>query len=199
MVTFPVNAPVIQLEYYDPRLSRDGTARAFTYVWPADYAVENLHVELQRPYDASKLRTTPALKGVSAVEDGLTYYTDDFGAIEQGQPFSLEVEYQKATDVLSVSAISIQPSAPVDENTAGRVSIQSYLPWLMGGFVVLVIAGGLYYYFIGFGQLRATSRRCHTVSEPDDTEQRYCPQCGTRARSSDRFCRSCGVRLRQNE
>ncbi|MRR30726.1 zinc ribbon domain-containing protein, partial [bacterium] len=77
--------------------------------------------------------------------------------------------------------------------------LDSYLPWLVGAFGVLMIAGGLYYYFRGTARPRSGARRRHATGGEEDGKQTYCPQCGTRARSGDRFCRTCGTRLRQND
>lgn len=198
-VIVEVTAPAIQLEYYDPSLLKNGKDREYIYEWAGDYAVENFHMELQQPFDASNLKTEPTLPGTNPILDGLTYYTGDFGALTAGQVFTLNITYTKASDALSISFMNIQPSAPVDENTAGRVSFDTYLPWLVAAFGVLMIAGSLYYYFRGTGRPRSSARRRHASSEETAEGQTYCPQCGTRARSGDRFCRTCGTRLRQND
>lgn len=195
-VIVQVTAPAIQLEYYDPSLAKNGKDRQYSYAWAGDYAVESLHMELQQPFDARDIKTDPALPDTNQIPDGLTYYTGDFGPLAVGQAFTLDVTYTKDTDALSISSMNIQPSAPVDENTAGRVSLDTYLPWLVGIFGVLMIAGGLYYYFRGTAHPRSSARRRHATSEQITDEQTYCPQCGTRARSGDRFCRTCGTRLR---
>ncbi len=195
-VIVEVTAPAIQLEYYDPSLSKSGKNREYLYEWAGDYAVNNFHVELQQPFDASGMEATPALTVSNPIPDGLTYYTGDFGALAAGQIFTLDVSYTKDSDALSVSFMNVQPSAPVDENTAGRVSWSTYLPWLVGAFGVLMIAGGLYYYLRGTARPRPSARRRHASSEEAAEGQTYCPQCGARARSGDRFCRTCGTRLR---
>jgi hypothetical protein len=195
-VTVEVVAPYIQLEYYDPSISKNGKDRGFTYEWPGNYAVENFHVELQQPFDAGEMTMEPMLANVTPVAGGLTYYTDDFGALAAGETFTLNVGYVKESDALTVSFLDVQPSAPVDENTAGRVSLDTYLPWLVGAFGVLMITGGVYYYLRGSARQRPSARRRHVSHEEPGEGQTYCPQCGTRARGGDRFCRICGTRLR---
>ncbi|MFZ5857015.1 MAG: zinc ribbon domain-containing protein [Chloroflexota bacterium] len=195
-VTVEVVAPYIQLEYYDPSFSKNDKDRSFTYEWPGDYAAGNFHIELQQPFDASTMTTEPLLTNVNPVAGGLTYYTDDFGALAMGETFTLNVGYVKESDALTVSFLEIQPSAPVDENTAGRVALDTYLPWLVGAFGVLMIAGGLYYFLRGSARQHPNARRRHVSRDEPADGQTYCPQCGTRARSGDRFCRTCGTRLR---
>lgn len=199
-VVVKVTGPAILLEYYDPSLAKSGKNRTYLYEWAGDYAVDNFHVELQQPYDASGMQMKPVLPSVNPIQDGLTYYSGDFGALASGQTFTLDIKYEKASDDVSVSFISIQPSAPLDETTTGRVSLDTYLPWLIAAFGVLMVAGGLYYYFRGTAIPRPTARRRHaTADETDAGQQTYCPQCGTRARKGDRFCRTCGTRLRQSD
>lgn len=195
-VTLEVTAPYIQLEYYDPSLSKNGKNREFTYEWAGDYAVDKFHVELQQPFDAHDMTMEPLLATVNPIAGGVTYYTDDFGALAAGQTFTLDVSYVKESDALTVSFLNVEPAAPVDENTAGRVSLDTYLPWLVGAFGVLMIAGGLYYYLRGSAHQSPSARRRHASREEAAEGQIYCPQCGTRARRGDRFCRTCGTRLR---
>ncbi len=199
-VIVQVTAPAIQLEYYDPSILINGTQRTFTYTWPGDYVVEKFSIELQQPFDASALNSAPNLPSSLTSPDGLTYYSDNFGALQKGQEFSLEVSYQKASDALSVSFLTVQPSAPVDETTAGRVSLNTYLPWLLGVIGVAMIAGGAFYYFRSSAQTSRSARRRHSVNAEKESVATYCSQCGARARSGDRFCRTCGSRLRvENE
>lgn len=199
-VVVQVTAPALQLEYYDPTILINGTQRTFTYTWPGNYAVENFSMELQQPFDASALESRPNLPSSVTSPDGLTYHSNNFGALPEGQEFSLEVSYQKESDALSVSFLTVQPSAPVDETTAGRVSLTAYLPWFAGAVGMLMIAGGAFYYFRNSGQTRRSARRRHASNVENESGPTYCAQCGTRARSGDRFCRTCGSRLRvENE
>ena len=101
---------------------------------------------------------------------------------------------------LSVSRLEIQPVV-VDENTPGRVSLNNYLPYIIGGFGVILIVGGLAYYRQSGRSASKKSRRrqhAHAGSEESESDV-YCAQCGTRARGGDRFCRTCGSRIRQQE
>jgi hypothetical protein len=198
-IAIEVTAPVIQLEYYDPTILRQSQSRQFSYIWPADYPVQSMHVELQRPFDASQMESTPALPNESAQPNDLTYYTGDFGPFTAGDHFSLDVKYQKKTDTLSVSLMPVD-SQTVDSSTTGRVSISTYLPWLIGLAGVLLIMGGLYYYFRGQPRTKpARRRRSASASGAVSQDARYCPQCGTRARPGDRFCRTCGSRIRTGD
>jgi len=89
----------------------------------------------------------------------------------------------------------------VDENTPGRVSLNNSLPYIIGGLGVVLIVGGIVYYWqAGRKSFKSPRRRSHAQMENEDLkEDTYCPQCGTRAKTGDRFCRVCGARIRQKE
>jgi len=197
-INIEATGPAIQLEYYDPSINKDGEGRNFLYQWPGDYAVQTLRVELQQPYDASLMTTEPGLSQTFTNE--MTYHAGDFGPLAAGEPFTLHVSYQKQSDQLSVALMPSQ-NGPVDQNTAGRFSLNDLFPWLFGGAGALVVIGGLYYYVRGQPKSKKIRRRRPASERTVESAEaaRYCSQCGTRARPGDRFCRSCGSRIRQGE
>ncbi len=199
-----VSQRVIRIEYYD-NLEKQGNARHYLYRWPSDYAVDSFAIRFQMPVDASELQTVPALNTSFAGDFGLTYYAEDFGSLPAGQAFTLEVDYQKTTDTLSVSGPNIQPAENLT-NAPGRVTLAKYVPWVLGGLGILLIlfglAGGLVYWQ---GRLRGPSteaRKHHAPRREANGEQSgaiYCHQCGRRAQPGDVFCRACGTRMRRGE
>lgn len=195
-INIEVTGPAIQLEYYDPSLTKNGEKREFAYTWPGDYPVQAFRVELQQPYDASGMQTDPQLPD-AVLRNDLTYYSGSFGPLDADANYRLNLSYNKKSDSLSKSLMPVE--APVvDSNTLGRVSLGTYLPWIIAGVGVLLITGGVYFYLRGQPRVKPSRRRRHAaVSEPSEGETRYCPQCGTRARTGDRFCRTCGTRIRQ--
>jgi len=185
-------------EYYAP-IHKSGDKRQFSFVWAGEYAVDKLSVSVQQPPSATSLVGTPALK--AAVEtDGLTYHTAQVDGLKAGEPFNLNVEYNKSTDVLTAPTPSVQPAYPLDQNTTGRVSLGNYAPYLVGGLGILLVAGGLGYYFLwGRRESSQSSRRRRRVPSSQESgagADVYCPQCGQRGRGGDRFCRVCGTRFR---
>ncbi|MBV6395343.1 MAG: hypothetical protein HFACDABA_00919 [Anaerolineales bacterium] len=197
-IAIEVTGPAIQLEYYDPSLSKQAGQRQFTYLWPGDYAVQSFRVELQQPYDASQVEIAPPLADVKSAPEDLTYHSGTFGPFAAGDEFSITFRYRKSSDDLSISLVPLD-APELDANTVGRVSLGTYLPWLVGGLGVLLITGGLYFYLRGQPRVRPARRRHTAPNESAEAGVRYCPQCGARARGGDRFCRACGARLRQND
>ena len=192
--------PAIQLEYYDPNLKKDGDLRSYSYRWLSNYDVAGFRAILQEPFDAAEFKSSLTLQDDGIHPDKMQYYSSDVGAVPAGKEFTFDVSYKKSTDALSISRLDIQPVV-VDENTPGRVSLNNFLPYIIGGVGVILIVGGLVYYRqTGRSGSKKSRRRQHTRAEGEENvSDVYCAQCGTRARNGDRFCRTCGSRIRHQE
>ncbi|KAF0107739.1 MAG: hypothetical protein FD146_1370 [Anaerolineaceae bacterium] len=194
-----VSGPAVRIEYYD-RLEIEGAGRHYVYQWPGEYAAA-LTVIFQQPVDATNLTLAPEPVDHWTDSIGLVYYQSDFGTLEAGESATLVADYQKATSRLSKSLLQPQPEAPLEGNAEGRVSFSNYLPWLVGGAGVLLIAVSLAFglsYWRGTGTGSAQRRR-HAAARPAKKEETpvaiNCPECGHRLQPGDQFCRACGIRL----
>jgi hypothetical protein len=198
--TMTVNQNTIhRFEYYQP-LTLNENQRIFSYLWDGMYAVDSFHISVLKPLDAVSLVTDPAYQSTEDV-NGLTYYDSEVLPLARGEQFALNLQYEKTTDTLVRPPQGIQPVAPVDQNTPGRVSLTNSMPYIIGGFGVVLILGGIMYYFQAgrAPSKRTRSRKRSQAESEDDGAEAYCPQCGSRAKRGDRFCRTCGARLRNQE
>ncbi|MBE7433863.1 MAG: zinc ribbon domain-containing protein [Anaerolineales bacterium] len=187
-----------RFEYYQP-LSFNGDERLFSYLWDNGYAVGSFQYFLLEPLDATRVELDPKHASV-ITSQGLNYYEGAPIQLTSDEQFVLTVKYQKTTDTLVSQAQSVQIAEPVNENTPGRMSLANSLPYIIGGLGVIMILGGLMYYFQWGRSSRSKPRRRHSQTEAgEDSTGVYCPQCGTRAKPNDRFCRTCGTRLRREE
>jgi hypothetical protein len=188
----------IQVEYYEP-LTKNGTSRRIVYQWPGDYAVQGFKVTLQQPTGATGLVTDPSLVKSITSQDGFVYYISALQPLQAGQVYTLSVDYQKATDTLSTTGLTVQPVQPLSSTTPGRTTLGGLMPWVLGVLgAILVVVGILGIIFIWRSGTRRTrsSRRHHpqpTIAE--DNKLVYCPKCGKRAQPGDVFCRTCGTRI----
>lgn len=186
-----------RFEYYQP-LSFDGESRIFSYLWDNGYAVESFQYLFLEPLDVTKVTIDPNFAKQETF-NGLKYYDGAPVKLAAGEQYALNLSYTKTTDTLISQAQAVQIAEPVNEDTPGRVSLANSLPYIIGGLGIIMIAGGLMYYFQwGRASSSKPRRRSHTSDESDATSA-YCPQCGARAKPSDRFCRTCGARLRHEE
>ncbi len=204
LINFTATTPELQLEYYDPRLEQDGEMRHYEYQWPGDYAVDSLSVQVQQPYAATGLRTSPSLGNGTVGQDGLTYYNAEVGSLNEGQTFNIAVDYEKASGILTAESLQVQPSAPMGvPSTNWQSQLIAVLPWGLGFLgIILIAGGGLWYWQSGRRKEASTKPRRRRRSEPASETisaggHVYCHQCGKRAAPGDRFCRVCGTRLRQ--
>jgi hypothetical protein len=203
-ISFTTASSKIQLEYYDPGLTKDGNSRHFEYTWPGDYAISQLTLQVQQPVGATDMVISPSLGAGTAGTDNLIYYNQDVGAVSAGQTIHLTIDYQKTNNQLSAEG-SLAPSAPVPQSSATDLNISAWLPWILGILGAGLIIGGIVWFWRTGRQRPARQprrRRSKADSiEPDtdpslEEEAIYCSQCGKRASPGDQFCRSCGTPIR---
>lgn len=204
-ITITATSPEIQLEFYDPQLEIRDEARHFEYNWTGEYKVNNLTIQVQQPAGSRDLQVSPALGEFSQGNDGLNYYTVEVGEVSEGQEFSLSVDYTKDSDSLTVEGMQVQPSAPIDGDTSGRTNLADYLPWMLGAAGLLLLGGGVVWFWRTSIDAEPADRRTKRgkrgkptsrMDAPVDEDSKYCHQCGKRAGEIDKFCRNCGARLR---
>lgn len=204
LITFTATMPELQLEYYDPGLSKEGARRDFEFRWPGDYALDAMTIQVQQPLGATDLRVVPAADGSVNGPDGLTYFSKQVGALSAGQVFSLKFTYTKESDALSAASLQVKPSVPMTETPSVERTLRTLLPWIIGAFGLLLLVGGVVWYWRSGSGERETGWAPHRRRKPAElspTEDEpggyiYCHQCGKRAAPGDRFCRICGTKLR---
>jgi len=185
-----------RFEYYQP-LTFNGDERLFSYLWDNGFAVESFQYLMLEPLDVTTVTLDPKHESVQN-SNGLNYYQSAPVQLAAGEQFTLTLGYEKTTDTLVSQAQSVQIAEPINEDTPGRVSLANSLPYIIGGLGVIMIAGGLAYYFQWGRASKSKHRRRHSdTGAENDSTSLYCPQCGTRAKLSDRFCRTCGARLKR--
>lgn len=205
LIEITASQPFVQLEYYDPLITREGGNRSFAFTWHGDFEVQNFEVSLQQPHLAQNFTTIPEAPVATASADGLVYHALSRVGVARGETIRVQASYEKVSDQLSVETltpISTTPPAPalvptpVSGSSAdpsreiGRVAV--------GGLFVaaaLVVAGLIF----------RTRRQVRTAPPPptasstipsgssDEAKPKFCTQCGSGVNRGDRFCRSCGT------
>ncbi len=216
-ITFTTPSPEVRIEYYDPDLLRQEARRSFNYIWPGDYLVRSMKIQLQQPVNASAMDIEiqqvfasgedSRLSGMGSGrpgEDGLLYFDALIGEIPAGDKVVVSAAYEKPDNLLSFRSQPVQPSQLITPQTAGRTTITGLVPWFLGSLGVLLIAGGAFWYWQS-GQdnppgrkKRPTRRRkeaATTDSGQNESVEVYCSQCGKRAGGGDQYCRVCGAAL----
>lgn len=201
-VSFIATTPAIQFEYYDPGLVKDGAQRSFDYIWPGDYGVDTLTLQVQQPLGASNFVVSPPMGRMVQDQVGFTYDIIEVGELDAGSTFDLGVRYEKESDSLSVQSLQIEPSATITPGNSNLFSLDQPWVWLLIVLGVVLIGGGGYWYWrTGQQETPPQARRQRRSSanhqaEVPEGKAVYCHQCGKRAQPGDHFCRTCGTRLR---
>ncbi len=188
-------ATAYRIEYYQP-LEREAATRKFFYLWQNDLTVENLFVEFQQPLNSTDLQTEPLL--LKTTQEGLIYHTLAVGEVAAKEPFRLEISYKKENDFLTVSTMPVEASG--EPRGSEGFSFSDSLPSILVGIGVLLILGGLFYFFKS-GSKNTPRKKHHPRRSAKSAKSAagrsiYCHECGARAHAGDRFCRSCGAKLR---
>lgn len=212
-ISFSTPATDLRLEYYDPEIQKTGSQRDFVFNWPGDYTVQNLSIMVQQPVTATSMSLRPDAGGGRQASDGMTYHTLVAGQVNAGTTFELAITYEKPDDQLTnpQQFQPAQPVQPVDGATAGRVTLDQTLPWAVGGAGLLLIAGGLFWYWRTYASgkknfEKGSHRHAHASGAPAGAAptapqagagpSAFCHQCGKKASPGDVFCRVCGTKLR---
>jgi hypothetical protein len=197
-LTITSNSLDLQVEYYETLL-KDGNTRHIIYEWAGDYSVDSFSVVFQMPIGATDLIANPVLTSSSVDQSGSAFYQSIPQSLDAGQTYKLTADYQKTTDSLSTTGLTVQPAQPLNTGTPGRVTMISILPWILAGIGGALIAVAIVYGLnLGkTGKRRPSgSRKRHAQPNlPSGTGEVYCLQCGKRAQAGDMFCRTCGMRL----
>lgn len=200
VLSFTAPTKKLQIEYYDPGLSKSGDQRAYEYRWAGDVEIDQLTIQVQQPLTASNLQVAPALGSWQSGRDGLQYYIEDVGSVPAGTPVTLRLSYHKSDDTLSVpDEVPLEPSQPIGTSTA-EMRLHESMPYILGTFgVVLIISGGLWFWLISRKRRVQEMHQKFLLEEfPDESDEVFCHRCGKRAAREDVFCRACGTRLRRD-
>lgn len=200
IITMPIDdLNLYRIEYYAP-IDKDGSTRNFNFLWASEYAVDSLYIEFQQPSTASNFTSTPALPNVNPGSGGITFHYLEVGGLAAGSDFSLNLSYDKPNNDLTVSSMPVEVGSNTLSETSeatNSFSTDNFLPYILVGIGILLIAGGLLYFFGSGRQEPATkSRKRHSPSTTAGGNI-YCHECGSRAGSGDKFCRACGAKLRR--
>jgi len=187
---------VVQMEYYDLSLERDGVLRSFTFTWSSDHDVGALSVSAQQPDLAQNLTTMPPATTRAPGVDGLMYHTISLAARKSGESVEVQLSYEKASDELSTATMLAAepiPSAPV-ASFAGGISDTQIVVIVMAALMAVAIVAGA-------GVLRSRRHLPRAGGSPGAAPgaSRFCAQCGEVAGADDRYCHHCGAPLRGRE
>ncbi len=176
------------VEYYDDALATGSPQRAYTYVWPGDFAVDRMKVTLQEPAAASDVAALPELGARTAGGDGLYYRTLDVGAYEAGKQLPVAVRYTKPDTRTSAEILKMKTSAAEPPGTPA--STGSYPAWVPLAATMLGISASIPALWWVWRRRRAARGARAAIAG-------LCSRCGNALGPGDRYCSSCGARAKK--
>ena len=201
-IDLTASRPIVQLEYYDPAITRDGVTRSFAFTWPGDLEVQDFSISLQQPALASNFTTIPEATGAAASVDGLTYHTLSGAGVQVGETVEVKASYEQASDQLSVETIA-PVAAPVPPPATGNDAASDNRTMRIAFVALFLSAAAVVVGLMVRGQ-RQTQSAPGSTPPPRTARSdisggkatRFCTQCGADVDGGDRFCRRCGAALK---
>ena len=198
-------SPFVWVEYYAD-LWREGDQRAFTFPWPGGVELDSIMYTVQLPAAGSEMRVSPG-GTFGPGEDGLVYYGGSLRSVPASAPAQISFSYVNTSGLLTEDAdIPRQIIERPQDTLGGTPSLDSFLPYVLGAFGLLLVVGGAWLFYRGRKDKSTRSRpdrRRRKKRGGDKGSQKeldaglvFCHVCGTKSSTSDRFCRQCGTQLR---
>jgi hypothetical protein len=210
-----------QFEYYSSQmLTIDGDSRHLSFSFTPSADIANLSFEIQQPTTAQAFTSDPPPLSTQARQDGLTYALVDVGGISAGEIGSVQADYTRGTDQLSIETLAgVEISTSPEEMPieVGERRLQDSLGPILIAVGVLLLTASLIYWFWSQRTVVAPepaprrsssakrrpprkrrSAASRSVSPPTEDEPTaiYCHKCGTKFREDARFCHACGAERR---
>jgi hypothetical protein len=215
-IEFITSTPDIQIEFYDPIKKDSNKAVSYSFQWISDYAIKDLKIKVQQPRFATHMNIFPNL-GVGELnpDDGLVYYSSNVGSIDLNTIVNLALSYQKASDQLSTSTLTVSAVNPLSTNTSAwdkfvflikviwdNSSLLSASSLMFAGIllllaVILLSLNKRTLHLRSDEETRNVPQKKRTVNTSEVIEV-YCHVCGKRAHPGDLYCRVCGSKIIQS-
>ena len=207
LIELTASQPLVQLEYYDPLIERDGANRSFSLTWHGDFEVQDFEISLQQPHLAQNFTTVPEAPVATASGDGLVYHALSRVGVARGETIQVQASYEKASDQLSVETLapsSTPPPTPASVPTAvaggaaapaggaGRVAVGALLAAAAAVVIGLIFRTRQQ---AGKASPSTSPGRAIPPESSSESKREFCTQCGSGVIRGDRFCRSCGTPL----
>ncbi len=197
-----------QMEYYYNPLAITGTLRSFVYEFRADYAVDNLTVEVKEPAGAQNLNLTPVATGTGTDFDNLPLQKYALGAFSAGQTFRFSASYEKTDPRLTSEILGLEPPGTAEfEDVARPSGSQNVVAYILLGAAGTLLLGAAVYAIV---QGRKRPKPQPVQARPAGTKPRragpprpaqsgagYCHQCGAKLKPGALFCANCGAKVKR--
>jgi hypothetical protein len=179
--------------YYDPFSTRRGKKR-FTYTFSVPYAVQQVEIDIQKPYEATDFVTEPVAMTRDADGQGGVYHRFSYRDLQPGESKSFTITYNKTSERPSVA----KSPAPASGAVSLPANTTLFALGLLTGITVLYASG--VFFWKGYQRRQQqtppapSSTASHSTSLTPDPSLRpnFCSSCGCQVQPAYAFCPSCG-------
>lgn len=196
-----------QMEYYYNPLVVTDTLRSFVYQFQADYAVDDLTIEVKEPAGSQNLSLTPVATGTGTDFDNLPLQKYALGAFAAGQTFWLAASYEKTDPRLTSEILGLAPPGTAQfEDVAQPSGSQNVVAYILLGAAGTLLVGAAVY---AIAQSRKRPKpqpaqaRPATRGKPRRATPRkatpaagFCHQCGAQLKPGAQYCAKCGAKVK---
>lgn len=195
-----------QMEYYYNPLAITDTLRSFVYQFQADYAVDDLTIEVKEPAGAQNLSLTPVATGTGTDFDNLPLQKYALGAFAAGQTFQLSATYEKTDPRLTSEILGLEPPGTAQfEDVAQPSGSQNVVAYILLGAAGTLLLGAAVY---AIAQRRKRPKPQPAQARPTRGKPRratprraasaagYCHQCGAKLKPGAQYCAQCGAQVK---
>jgi hypothetical protein len=222
-LTYELPSGAFHYEYYVDR-EPSGNERQIRYVFEAPYAINNLRIAVQQPRGATGFALSPVAETTQQGTDSLTYHVVNRSNVAAGDKLEFGINYTKTDTSLSAPQLAVTSTGAAPDGAQAPVASASatdWLPWVLIGLGVALLAGILAYWLLSRRQpdpepvAPAPAPRTRigaTAAKPLPTvparpaqaavaqspvapagPAAFCHNCGNALRAEDRFCSQCGT------
>jgi hypothetical protein len=197
-----------QMEYYYNPLVMTDTQRSFAYQFQADYAVDDLTVEVKEPAGAQNLHLTPVATGTGTDFDNLPLQKYALGAFAAGQVFQFAAAYEKTDPRLTSEILGLTPPGTAQfEDVAQPGGSQNVVAYILLGAAGTLLLGAAVY---AIAQSRRRQKPAAVRPAQGKPKPRraappkaapsgagFCHQCGAKLKPGALFCANCGAKVKR--
>ncbi|MDH7488431.1 MAG: zinc ribbon domain-containing protein [Anaerolineae bacterium] len=198
-----------QMEYYYNPLVVTDALRSFVYQFRADYAVDNLTIEVKEPAGSQNLNLTPVATGTGTDFDNLPLQKYALGAFTAGQTFQFSATYEKTDPRLTSEILGLEPPGTAQfEDVAQPSGSQNVVAYILLGAAGTLLLGAAVYAIVQARRRpkpqpvsRPTGKKPRRAAPPKGAPAGagvgFCHQCGARLKPGAQYCANCGARVKR--
>jgi len=182
-VNIQTETPVVYIDFYDPEFEVQNSRRSYTYNFPPGLIADFVELVIWQPAQSENFQASIDLPQLFTDELGTTYHVANF-ASDELDGFEVDFSYDAAT-------ISTSPGST-------EIDWLGILPWALGILGAGIVAFGIFNSSSKSGSKTKSRKKKNAYPGKKIKKQgsNFCHSCGSKIEKTDRFCSECGEKAR---